>query len=52
MKQMEIRFFSDGIPVQITMALTEGQFKVAGLLKALSVLQGGPAPNFLASWVY
>ncbi|XP_028400112.1 uncharacterized protein LOC114523408 [Dendronephthya gigantea] len=52
MKQMEIRLFSDGIPVKSTMALTEGHFKVAGLLMASSVLQGGPAPNFLANWVY
>lgn len=49
---MEIHLFSDGVPVQSTIALTEGHFKVAGELMASSVLQGGPAPNFLAGWVY
>ena len=52
LKQMEIHLFSDGAPVQSTISLTEGHFKVAGQLTASSVLQGGPAPNFLAGWVY
>ncbi len=49
---MEIRLFSDGAPVESTIALTEGHFKIAGQLMASSVLQGGPAPNFLSDWVY
>lgn len=49
---MEIRLFNSGIPVPSTMSLTEGHFKLAGYLMASSILQGGPAPNFLAKWVY
>ena len=44
---MSIRLFSDGMPVQSTMLLTDGQFKIAGQLMAMSIVQGGPAPNFL-----
>ena len=46
---MSIRLFSDGMPVQSTMLLTDGQFKIAGQLMAMSIVQGGPAPNFLTS---
>ena len=49
---MEIRLFCGGVPVQSTISLTEGYFKLAGYLMASSILQGGPAPNFLAKWVY
>ena len=49
---MKIRLFSDGAPVQSTISLTEGHFKVAGQLMASSVLQAGPGPNFLAGCVY
>ena len=40
-----------GIPVHSTVLLTDAQFKIAGQLMATSIVQGGPAPNFLA-WVY
>jgi hypothetical protein len=50
--QMKIRLFSNGVPVASTVALTEGLFKAAGLLMACSIVQGGPAPNFLSIWVY
>ena len=49
---MKIRLFSNGVPVASTVALTEGLFKAAGLLMACSIVQGGPAPNFLNPWVY
>ena len=49
---MEIHLFSDGAPVQSTVSLTEGHFGIAGQLMASSIWQGGPAPNFLAGWVY
>ena len=49
---MKIRLFCDGVPVASTMSLTEGLFKAAGLLMASSIVQGGPAPNFMTPWVY
>lgn len=52
LNQMEICLFNDGAPVQSTISLTEGHFKIAGELMVSSVLQGGPAPHFLAGWVY
>jgi len=38
------------VPCENTVALTEGGFEVAGELMAMSLAQGGPAPNFLAPW--
>lgn len=35
-----------------TFALVSGDFRYAGELMASSIIQGGPAPNFLARWVY
>lgn len=52
LNQMKIRLFCVGVPVASTISLTEGLFKAAGLLMACSIVQGGPAPNFMASWVY
>jgi hypothetical protein len=50
--QMKIRLFCNGVPVASTISLTEGLFKAAGLLMACSIVQGGPAPNFMSPWVY
>ena len=33
-------------------AMSKGHFCVAGELMASSIVQGGPAPDFLAPWVY
>lgn len=41
-------FFHDGYPVLSTMAINSGDFKLCGEVMMMSVLQGGPAPNFLA----
>ena len=35
------------VPVESTMALATGAFKVAGEVFASSIVQGGPAPGFL-----
>ncbi|XP_031565225.1 G2/M phase-specific E3 ubiquitin-protein ligase-like [Actinia tenebrosa] len=52
-RRLFIQDDKDGfVPLESTVALTEGSFKVAGELMAMSLAQGGPAPNFLASWVY
>ena len=40
------------VPVESTMALATGAFKVAGEVFASSIVQGGPAPGFLCPWVY
>lgn len=32
--------------------LSKGNWKSAGILVASSICLGGPAPNFLANWVY
>lgn len=58
LEQVKRRVFTkedqhDGfVPCESTVALTEGTFEVAGELMAMSIAQGGPAPNFLAPWVY
>lgn len=40
------------VPCENIMAMSKGHFHVAGELMAASIVQGGPAPDFLASWVY
>lgn len=40
------------VPVESTMALATGAFKVAGEVFASSIAQGGPAPGCLCPWVY
>ena len=49
---MKLRLFYEGEPVDSTFALASGDFQYAGELMASSIVQGGPAPNFLAKWVY
>ena len=39
------------VPVESTMALATGAFKVAGEVFASSIVQGGPAPGFLCPLV-
>ena len=42
------RFFKDGRPVNSTVALNAGDFKTCGKAMGMSILQGGPAPNFMS----
>jgi hypothetical protein len=49
---MKLRLFCEGEPVHSTFALASGDFRYAGELMASSIVQGGPAPNFFARWVY
>lgn len=49
---MKLHLFCEGEPVHSTFALASGDFRYAGELMASSIIQGGPAPNFLAKWVY
>lgn len=43
------KFFKNGKPVNSTVALAAGDFKTCGAVMGMSLLQGGPAPNFLAA---
>ena len=40
------------VPFDSTLAMTDGQFRIAGEMMATSIVQGGPAPDFLSDWVY
>jgi hypothetical protein len=40
------------MPVESTVALTEETFKLGAELMVMSILQGGPAPNFMSPVVY
>jgi hypothetical protein len=40
------------MPTKSMVALTSRAFKLAGELMVMSILQGGPAPNFLNPVVY
>ena len=42
------RFCKDGKPVNSTVALNAGDFKTSGKAMGMSLLQGGPAPNFMS----
>lgn len=41
------KHFLNGMPTESMIALTAGEFCVAGEIMAMSILQGGPAANFL-----
>lgn len=44
-------FDKAGRPVSSTVTLLDGDFSMAGELMVMSIIQGGPAPNFLNSSV-
>ncbi|CAB4012714.1 G2 M phase-specific E3 ubiquitin- ligase-like isoform X1 [Paramuricea clavata] len=56
--EIELRLFineTDGCgksPHENIIAVSNGHFRVAGELMAASIVQGGPAPDFMAPWVY
>jgi len=43
------KFFKSGKPVNSPVAMNAGDFKTCGAVMGMSILQGGPAPNFLAA---
>ena len=49
---VRMQLFQNGMPVQSTVALTQDLFKYAGELMAVSILQGGPAPNYFSPAIY
>ena len=52
LQEIHTRLFTGGIPITSSTAISENEFFIAGNLMAMSVVQGGPAPCFLAKWVY
>ena len=45
---LQLKFFRDGYPVLSTIALSCEDFMLCGQVMGMSIMQGGPAPNFLA----
>ena len=45
---MQHKFFNNGYPVLSTMAINAGEFRMCGEIMGMSLVQGGPAPSFLA----
>lgn len=45
------KLFVSGKPITSTVALMDGEFKLAGEVIAMSILQEGPAPCFFAEEV-
>ncbi len=46
---MQRKYFCNGKPIQSTLALTSRDFNLCGEIMGMSILQGGPAPNFMAT---
>ena len=49
---VERRLFPNGKPTESTMSLTKKDFKLAGEIMAMSILQGGQAPNLITSQIF
>ena len=49
---VERRLFPNGIPTESTMSLTRKDYKLAGEIMAMSVMQGGQAPNLMSSKIF
>lgn len=48
----ERRLFQNGKPIESTMALTRKDFKLAGEIMAMSIMQGGQAPNLMSPQIF
>jgi hypothetical protein len=49
---IEHRLFHNGFPLNSTVALSKGDFKMAGEVMAMSIIHGGQAPSFLSQIVF
>jgi len=49
---VKVRLFVEGIPSKSTISLNFGDFKLAGEVMAMSIVQHGQAPNFLSPVIY
>lgn len=52
LRYVEQRLFEDGIPSKSTMFLVKEDFRLAGELMSMSIIQDGQASAFLASAVF
>ena len=52
LEHVERRLFSNGKPINSTVSLINADFRIAGEIMSMSVLQGGPAPTFMNADVY
>ena len=52
LEHIERRLFSDGKPINSTVAIMNADFRIAGEIMVMSILQGGPAPTFINGNVY
>ena len=52
LEYIESKLFSDGKPINSTIALQREDFKLAGEVMVMSIIQGGPAPAFLHQSVF
>ncbi|PFX11130.1 hypothetical protein AWC38_SpisGene25360 [Stylophora pistillata] len=48
LSMMQTKYFDSGYPTTSGVALASNDFKLCGEIMGMSILQGGPAPNFLA----
>lgn len=46
------RLFPDGCPTKSVLALASEDFRIAGEIMAMSVVQGGPGPNLFSPVIY
>ena len=44
---MEKRYFCKGLPIKSAIAISNGDFRLCGIVIGMSVLQGGLAPDFM-----
>ena len=49
---VERRLFPNGIPTDPTMSLTRKDYKLAGEIMAMTIMQGGQAPNLTSSKIF
>ena len=49
---VERKYFINGSPVDSVAALSANAFRTVGEIMVMSILQGGPAPNFLSPATY
>jgi hypothetical protein len=47
LEHVERKLFSNGKPINSTVALINEDFRLAGEIIVMSILQGGPAPSFI-----
>ena len=52
LEYVERRLFPNGIPTDSTMSLTRKDYKLAGEIMAMTIMQGGQAPNLMSSKIY